>query len=172
MRLLEPVPLQPRCREEQTHHRQQGTQRGRLSGLPEGRGPLCASDPRVPGPRQDAVRAERSDCHGPLSASAQAQGPVRGIKNSQSVRPPECKNCLARQKVLPGCREIVSILTALPLRAIVMSVKSSVTGNARGRAQCRGAASRVEPWNTSAFYPIPEYNRGGIFAAPKEEFET
>ena len=65
VRLLEPVPLQPRCRGRQVHPGFQGA-RWRLSGVPDERGPLQPSDPRVPrarhrlcSPRNEQAAKER-----------------------------------------------------------------------------------------------------------------
>ncbi len=54
LRLLEPVPLQPRGRGHQVHAGLQGACR-RLSGVPDERGTVLSSDPRVPGPRKRPV---------------------------------------------------------------------------------------------------------------------
>ena len=55
LRLLEHVPLQPGCQgDRQVHPRLQGAG-GRLSGVPDERGPLQPPDPRVPGACRRAV---------------------------------------------------------------------------------------------------------------------
>jgi pyruvate-ferredoxin/flavodoxin oxidoreductase len=78
LRLLEPVPVQPRRRGRQVHPRLQGAGR-RLSGIPDERGPLFPPDPRVPRPRHPAVRKVRGGGQGSLRASAQAQDHVCGL---------------------------------------------------------------------------------------------
>ena len=75
VRLLEPLPLQPRGREA-LHGRQQGTGR-RLSRLPDERSPLQPSDPRVPGSRRQALRGQRGERQGPVRAPDEAEGTVR-----------------------------------------------------------------------------------------------
>ncbi len=50
---------------------------GRLSGVPDERGPLQPPHPRVPRARHRAVRQERGCSHGPLRAPAPPQGPLR-----------------------------------------------------------------------------------------------
>ena len=68
---------------EEVHSGFQGSRR-RLSGVPDERGPLLPSDPRVPRARGRAVPAQRGRGQGPLRAPAEAGGDVRQISRTPS----------------------------------------------------------------------------------------
>ena len=75
-----PLPLQPRgCCRQEVLARFQGA-RGRLSGVPDERGPLRFADALLPRARRGALQGERAGRYGSLRSPAEAQdGVQRGL---------------------------------------------------------------------------------------------
>ena len=90
VRLLEPVPVQPRSEgrgQEPLHPGLQGA-RGRLSGVPDERGPLRFADAFLPRARRGALQGERAGRHGPLRSPAEAQD---GVQRGLSLPPQDLR---------------------------------------------------------------------------------
>ena len=88
LRLLEPVPVQPRSQgrgQEPLHPGLQGPC-WRLSGVPDERGSLLLPDPCLPRARQGALRSERRGRQGALGAPDPSGGAVQVIDHQKDPR--------------------------------------------------------------------------------------